>query len=612
MRIKRIIIGVLIGTVIGLGLEYVNSFMAFLMPPFFFFLPLTVIIGGCFGAIVGAKKYNRLISKGQGFEHLPVCVADFMRLVIKKMRYRRKVQDDVKAELAAHFEDELKGCKADTEKEQKARQLVAGFGDVKMLAVLLRRAKKRCRPLWRTLFARACKAVVILFVCLVLYVVWFLTGKPVITTNYVAELNRIVRPVADETLNAAPLCHKAAKMFENLPNDISKLLGKKYGEVTAEQRQLMAKWLTDNEEILELVVAGTQKPYYWEEYKTGRDSGEMISVLIPHLGEFRNLARALNWRAQLRAEQGRYADAFNDIKSGYRFGQNLKGDKSLVEQLVACSIENLAARTLRSLLSNHQIDSATLANLQQDLEQLIAAEDFVPSFETEKIFLYDEIQRCFTEDRFGGHLYLSRVGRLADAPGGLREILVETIFSPEGWAMAAKVLFLHPDKRQTREMADLYYAYWDKVARKTPAQVRAEGIDIEKETVEIIKDNILLQIFAPALGRVSEISHRNKTEVEATVTVLSLLRYKADNGSYPKDLQQLITTGYLRQLPTDLYNVKPLIYKKTADSFILYSVGENFEDDGGKSGTDSKGRARLWSGKADEVFWPGPQSQLNQ
>ena len=57
----------------------------------------------------------------------------------------------------------------------------------------------------------------IIIVCFIFYVVWFLSGKPVITTDYVAELNRMVRPVADESLNAAPLYVEAAEMCEQWP-----------------------------------------------------------------------------------------------------------------------------------------------------------------------------------------------------------------------------------------------------------------------------------------------------------------------------------------------------------------------------------------------------------
>ena len=158
-------------------------------------------------------KIKRIISvKDLSFEHLPPCAADFIKRVIKKMRYRKKVRADVAAELFAHFEDELKDCSTAEQKEQKAQLLIDTFGDIKLLAVLLRRAKKRCRPLWRIMFARTCQAIVILFVCCIAYVAWFLTGKPSITTNYVEQLNRLTRPTADESLNAAPLYKKACEL----------------------------------------------------------------------------------------------------------------------------------------------------------------------------------------------------------------------------------------------------------------------------------------------------------------------------------------------------------------------------------------------------------------
>ena len=557
------------------------------------------------------EKQNRKESR---LSNLPVAAVDFIRLVVKKMRYRRIVQDDVHAELAAHFEDELKSVKTDAEREQKAEQLVNGFGDAKMLAVLLRRAKKRCRPLWRTVVARAFQTVGVLFVCLVLYIVWFLTGKPAVTTNYIAELNNMVRPVADESLNAAPLYDKASKVFEDLPDDVLKVLGKKYFEATEEDKRLIGKWLTDNDNVFELVVAGTKRPYYWQHY----EGNEMLSVPFPYLARYRKLAYSLRWRAQLLAEKGRYEEAFRDIKTCYRFGWHVKGTKLvLIEQLMGVAIEAMVVENLRNILSEHQIDSAALAILQRDLEQIVAGEDFVLNFAGEKLFVYDEIQRCFTEDRFGGgHLYLTRVGQLSsigdESVPSPQNIIVESIFTPQIWPIAVKVLFFHPNKQQTRESADRFYAYCETMARKTPAQIRTQGIDVGKETMSIIKGNVFLGILAPALERAAEMGHRQRTNVEAAISILALQRYKADKGFYPDDLQQLVTSGYLRQLPFDVYSDKPLVYRKTDESFILYSIGENFEDDGGKPGANSKGRPRLWDYEGDSIFWPVPKPGPNQ
>ena len=580
------------------------------------------------------EKQNRKEGKSS---KLPACVAEFIRLVVNKMRYRKIVREEVGAELTAHFEDELKGCKSDAEREQKGGQLIAEFGDAKLLAVLLRRAKKRCRPLWRTAVARTFQTTGIIILCFIVYVVWFFTGKPVITTDYVAELNRIVKPSSDGTLNAAPFYHEAAEVFKELPEDISVLLRKKYKEVTPEQKQLVEKWLTDDQKIIELVVAGTQKPYYWRTYasKNKQNTSEMISVLIPHLSEFRSLARTLIWRAQLSAEQGRYEEAFDDIKSCYRFGRHLRGDGLLIEQLVGIAIEAISVQTIRDVLTEHEIDSATLTNLQNDFEQMFVKEDFSVSLIAEEMATYDVIQRTFTDGLGTDHIIPARLeklfadvqiisagpargGRVSSAeyqqPGFLSGLMLLIRFTSDSIYSFGKktgyILFMHPDKQQTLRAAQQVYDYWETLKVKTPAQIRAEGINPEKEAMEIIKGNLLLEKLVPVLDRITEIIHRHKVNAEATPAIIAILRYYRDTGDYPKDMEQLISGGYLRQLPLDVYSDKPLVYRKTGDSFILYSVGENFEDDGGKLGTDRKGRPRMWDQDGDSVFWPVLKPEL--
>ena len=666
MRVKRIIVGILIGVAIGAALESLNIFFAFLLPPFLVLLPLAVLIGGV-GALMKRTQDARFLGETQNLEHLPDGAVEFIKRVLKKMRYRREVRQDVQAELTAHFEDELKDYTADEQKQQKAQQLITGFGDVKLLAVLLRRAKKRCRPLWRTVVARTFQAVGVLILCFIVYLVWFFSGKPVITTNYVAELNKIVRPAADESLNAAPLYRKAldlnkemsddfllffaknhqaivdeknrqqvkelaGKINELLPNKklwnyqkerqyiqnevsrvLSRFLGKKYDELTVEQRNIARKWVQEHNDALELIIEGSRRTYYWQTYKSNDESpGEMMGVLLPNLSGFRKLARALIWRSQLRAEQGRFEDAFDDAKSCYRFGQQIRGDKFFIEQLVGIAFEALSVRTIRDIVGGYDIDSTVLADFQRDFEQIIADENFAISFEAEKLCMYDEIQRCFTSDRFGkGHLYLPRFGNMIDMPAvirseeGLGDFIVFVLYS-------APYLFGHPNKEDTLKSVNEFYDYCEQLSLKTAVERHAESDAIGDKFKELVNSNFFLRTLTPAMGRVIEIGHRLPTDVGAALTIIAILRYNGDTDRYPQNLNQLVTAGYLKQLPIDSYSDKPLVYKKTDDNFILYSFGPDFKDDDGVSGKDSNGRARQWRDNGDTVFWPPPKPQVKQ
>ncbi|MHC4104308.1 MAG: DUF1700 domain-containing protein, partial [Planctomycetota bacterium] len=147
------------------------------------------------------------------FNKLPVCATEYIKQVLKKMRYRRKVRQDIQAELTAHFEDELKDYATDEEKEQKAKQLITEFGDVKLLAVLLRRAKKRCRPLWRTALVRSFQALGIIILYFIICFIPLLIGRPTISVNYVDWLNKLVQSGRNEADNARPYYEKAVKLY---------------------------------------------------------------------------------------------------------------------------------------------------------------------------------------------------------------------------------------------------------------------------------------------------------------------------------------------------------------------------------------------------------------
>jgi hypothetical protein len=114
----------------------------------------------------------------------------------------------------------------------------------------------------------------------------------------------------------------------------------------------------------------------------------------------------------------------------------------------------------------------------------------------------------------------------------------------------------------------------------------------------------MLKLLGPVHGRVGEWNWRIKAQRTALRTIISLLIYQKEKGSYPTNLDDLVSSGFLKSLPMDPWSDKPLVYKKTESNFTLYSVGPNFKDDGGVMGTDEEGKPRMWAENGDWVFWP--------
>jgi len=544
-------------------------------------------------------------------QNLPIAAAEFIRLVIKKMRYRRNVRADVMAELAAHFEDELKDCSNDEEKQQKAQRLIEDFGDANLLAALMRRAKKRCRPLWRTAVVRSFQAlgIIVLYILICLSRVGI--GTPTISVNYVDWLNELVRADRDETKNARPYYDEAAGLYVECPIEIKKKSGIASTRLTdfndLEMKHLL-QWLTDNQRAFEVLRQGVGRPYFWQTYSS--DDAELIQDttlpsalreapaytlgVVMHntmkkLPDYRKLGRAMRWQIQRDVYNGDTEDALDDCIVLQKFGGHLQGKGLLVEHLVGIAIEAFAQRSTFMILEKADVPANALKRLQVELEEVYAGQEVVINLEAEKAFWYDLVQRGFTDDGKGSGRVLKR--GLPLAMGNWKDGV---------WGF---VTWSYPDRREVTNIIDRHFQRSEELLGYTPWELHTNGLKSE-EWEEMGKQCLMLQIVGSGLAKVGQIDWRLKTSRAALLTVLSILIYEKDNENYPADLNELVERGYLKQLPIDPFGGKPLVYKRTDDDFVLYSVGLNFIDDGGQVWRDDKGIVRQWGDEGDAVFWP--------
>jgi hypothetical protein len=547
-------------------------------------------------------------------QNLPECARDFIKLVIRKMRYRRKVRAEVMAELTSHFEDELRECKTDEEKEQKAQRLIEDFGDAKLLGVLLRRAKKRCRPLWRTVVARTFQTIGVLILCFILYCVYISLGKPTINVNYVEEATRLARPVADESLNAAPIYQKAIDVYKEPPSvkdetgtrEISLLDAIKdkdwVAESTKEELASLKQWLSDNVDASEFFKQASEKPHFWWRREA---KNFILDINMPELAPLRKIARMMVWQAKLKAYDGHIEEAFDDLLACYRAGRHLKGPRSLVEQLVGIGIQGLSTKNILVILTNREVDTQLLKHLQTRLEELMAEDTYTVNYEVEHFFALDFIQRCYTNNgRGSGHMI----------PGRVQEFMC-ALWDDSGEEPLKKaflclaISIASADRREINREFEKFYGTFEKCATKTPWQLHEEnfdfGMDFDSWSTSKQVRYWPISVLVPAVGAVSKTAYRHKTQVEAVETTLAVIRFKQSTGNYPENLEGLVAASYLKKIPLDPFSDQPLVYKKTADNFTLYSVGLNFKDDGGQVYRGEKGKPQLWHSEfGDAVFWP--------
>ncbi len=544
------------------------------------------------------------------FENMPACARQYINSVVRRIKYSRAVRREVRLELIDHFEDFLHNCTDDQERQERAEQLIQQFGDAKLLGLLIRRGKKRCRPLWKKAIVRSLQAAGVMIILLIVYTAWFLTGKPTIRTDYLAILNQMSRSPATDQDNAWPHYQRAIELYVEPRGEIYMLamavvwhpdIYRSFGGFSKDEKKDIGEWIGNNEAAWAKYVAGSKKTYFWREYETGNSDSELDSVLLEHLTCLWRISKIGIWRVRMAMEDEQIEQAFAECLAMVRTGRMLEGKRFLPEQLVGLSVSKLAHRQLLYIASSTKASVSELLQVQERLKTISQEAYPLINIEIERLIFVDRVQRCFTEGGpSGGHLVPNELSSFfRTRKRGLDELMVNTVFS-----------FIHAGRNRTLAKGNEVYDQLIDAVKMTPYE-RFVGEINDQEIRGNIDPYRFFILQAPLLSfcSMSDRAHRGKALHQATVTVLALRRWQLEKGQYPENLGQLLASGYVNALPDDPYCDAILKYERRDDDFVLYSLGDDFDDDWGTQnaddawGEDEKG--------GDRVFWPLNQNVEN-
>ncbi len=134
---------------------------------------------------------------------------------------------------------------------------------------------------------------------------------------------------------------------------------------------------------------------------------------------------------------------------------------------------------------------------------------------------------------------------------------------------------------------------------------RSAMTDLEQKSIQpyqLVKNNdftrgradIFVNLMLPEDRQALIKNTIDQTFTQMLMTLFALRSYEVDHeGAYPDRIIQLVPR-YLSKVPSDPFaaNLGPLQYRRVGKSYLLYSVGPDGIDDGGKPflGTDTHGR----------------------
>jgi hypothetical protein len=359
----------------------------------------------------------------------------------------------------------------------------------------------------------------------------------------------------------------------------------------------LAAWLNANGKPLALAIEATRRTHYFNPLvptKNDKGSSGLIGALLPSVQKCRELATALAGRAMLRVGEGKTDEAWQDLLACHRLGRLASQGGTLIEGLVGIAIDNLAFRADLAFLERAKPDAKAIRGYLADLQKLPALAPIADKVDLTERFAFLDV--VMLVDRHGIK-YLEALSG-GNTSGG-EELLGNAVLQGIDWDPALKkankwydrlVLAMRVKDRARRQMRlnDLEKELKETRAKLTEAGGLAKLVLGGSEGKGNVVGDVLITLMIPAVQKVQQAWDRTQQTQDNALLAFALEAYRRDNGSYPKALAALTPT-YIDNVPADLFSGQPLLYKPSDKGYLLYSVGPNGKDDGGRTYEDQQG-----------------------
>lgn len=626
-----------------------------------------------FGRIPGLLRpsYRVIVAASR----LPPETKGLVRRVVQKTRLWRHEKRDVARELIAHFQDGL-GSGRSTE------ELIASFGEVKQAARMIRRAKKRVRPVVWQVWKRGWQTIgCTLLLALVVYGVAaarLLLASPAVSHDYLADLNATAAAVP-EADRAWPI-YRAALMslYGSDWEAAAPNVGVQPGD---EGWKTMSVFLASNQPALALLREASAKPGLGfitgfaiapEDQvlvrrgvrPTGEDTVEKQSPVtspsendnpvlmrvqlfqLMHLRRASLLCASDAFRA---AEEKDGKTVVADLEAMIGMAEHVREIPMMIDDLVSISILTRAMGAAGLLLAEHPelFTDDDLTRLAHRFASFSGGGSIRVHLTGERIMFLDVLQHVYTDDGDGSGRITGEgleFLRLLDQQSASFQAQAPLLVSSAEKALAPVRGFLMADRA---EMLREYDALTALAAAETatPLWQRGESrIEVhlsrsDDSPLDRARYQPLLRLI-PVFRHVSVTGELTTQMRDALLTAIALELYRRRHGAWPQSLQSL-APELLPTVPRDRFDGRPLKYRLIDGSPVLYSVGTDLDDDGGKPldlGPRGRGRPGTYAARwlppqrveqlkrtagpmtsedwqllpdADWILWPPPDSRFH-
>jgi hypothetical protein len=287
--------------------------------------------------------------------------------------------------------------------------------------------------------------------------------------------------------------------------------------------------------------------------------------LLNHVQDVRSITNLLAHDALLRVQQNDADGAVQSCQAALNAGRSIGDEPTLIALLVRLACRTVALYKLERVLAQGQPSAAVLAEIQALLEDEEAQPLLVVAVRGERAYCDRSVQALQA-----GKLKPSQL----TGPGPIGNykigpIDLQALFSP---------ILLGPVARN--HVAILKYLTELVAISKLPLEGQMERI----QTLEACLPDqpTLVRLLAPAVSKVLVAYQRTHAWLRCALVMVAVERYRLKHQRWPDALEALVTDKFLTRVPADPYDGAPLRFIRVDDGVVIYSVGPDGKDDGGK------------------------------
>ncbi len=292
-----------------------------------------------------------------------------------------------------------------------------------------------------------------------------------------------------------------------------------------------------------------------------------------------------------------------DLKAMIRIAEQLREPPAtFVEQLISVAIFRQAMATTGRLLEDH----ADIFSQQQlrDLAHMIATSPAgVPQvdFEFERLMFADLLQRIYTDDGHGDGRVTPEGLDVLDSLSGSPRLTVQklsraahdsdtatTTLAAAAFLMGPGVGAMIGGRRENQELYDSLFDEAIRAHQGPPWEWDEQQVHQPVERLrELTRDETgklryaPVYFFSPAISGMYHAAEQTNQLRDAIEVAIALVIWKKEHDAWPKSLADLVP-DLLPAVPPDRLDGQPLRYTLRDGKPVLYSIGNDRDDDGGR------------------------------